>query len=132
MIKLISILSLLTVLSFANHIHWLGNYDKALKKAHNEKKPLMVLLVKNRCDSCNNIFKNIFMNQKYIKQLNENFISVIVTYEQKLNYPIEMFYSTTFPTLFFVSNKDESFLTEPIYGNKITQKIIKRVLKNYE
>ena len=44
----------------------------------------------------------------------KNFLSHF-TYEGRLTYPIELFYSTTFPTLFFVDSKNESFLREPIY-----------------
>jgi len=47
--------------------------------------------------------------------LNEKYIAVMVTYEGKVSYPIELFYSTTFPTLFFVDSEDESFFREPIY-----------------
>ncbi len=69
------------------------------------------------------------MNQKYIKNLNEKFVSVIVTYEGKTSYPIEMYYSNTFPTLFFVNTKTESFLTNPLYGDKIDAKTIEKAIK---
>jgi len=65
---------------------------------------MMVLLVKKDCKCCNEV-----------DALNEKYVAVIVTYEGRLTYPIELFYSTTFPTLFFVDSKDESFLREPIY-----------------
>jgi thioredoxin-related protein len=99
----------------ANHIFWLGDYDKALKKAHNDKKPMMVLVVKKDCKRCHKVIVKHFMNRDYIDELNKKYISVIVTYEGKLSYPIELFYSTTFPTLFFIDSQDESFLREPIY-----------------
>ena len=111
------ILFLLLFVSFgnANHISWLGDYDKALEKAHKEQKPMMVLLVKKDCKRCNEVIVEYFMNRDYVDALNEKYISVIVTYEGRLTYPIELFYSTTFPTLFFVDSKDESFLREPVY-----------------
>jgi len=112
----------------ADHIHWLGNYDKALEKAHDEMKPLMVFLVKKECSSCNDILKNILMNQPYVKELNERFIPVILTYEGRQNYPVEMYYSTTFPTLFFVNSFNEHFLSKPLYTNAINKKAIKKFL----
>ena len=112
-----SLLFFLLFISFgeANHISWLGDYDKALKLAQKEKRPMMILLVKKDCKHCNNIIVKYFMNRDYIDALNQTHIAVIVTYEGRLSYPIEMFYSTTFPTLFFVDSRDESLLREPIY-----------------
>ena len=113
----------------ADHIHWMGNYDKALQKAQKEHKPLMVFLVKKECLSCNDVIKDSFMGQEYVKYLNQKFISVIVTYEGRESYPIEMFYSTSFPTLFFVDSQTETFLFEPLYGKVIDNKTIEKILK---
>ena len=99
----------------ANHIAWLGDYDKALQKAKSEKKPMMVLLVKKECKRCNEVIVKNFMNRHYIEKLNNKFVSVIVTYEGEPSYPIELFYSTVFHTLFLVDSSDESFIGEPIY-----------------
>ncbi len=129
MIKILFTLSLFTLFINAEHIHWMGSYDKALQKAHKEHKLLMVLLVKKKCLPCNDVIRDIFMKQKYINHINQNFVSVIVTYEGRESYPIEMFYSTTFPTLFFVSSQTETFLIEPLYGKLIDVEAIKKVLK---
>jgi len=119
----------LTLSINADHIHWMGNYDKALQKAQKEHKPLMVLLVKKECPSCNDVIKETFMGQEYVKHLNQNFVSVIVTYEGRESYPIEMFYSTNFPTLFFVSSQTETFLAKPLYDKAIDENTIKNILK---
>ena len=129
MIKILFILSLFTISMNADHIHWLGNYDRALQKAQKEHKPLMVLLVKKECTSCNNVIKKSFMGQEYVKHLNQKFVSVIVTYEGRESYPIEMFYSTSFPTLFFVSSETEQFLSEPFYADQIEKHAIENFLK---
>jgi len=104
-----TLLFLLLLMSFgnANHVSWLGNYDKALAKAKKEQKPMMVLLVKKECKRCNEVLIKYFTNRDYVDELNENYIAVMVTYEGKVSYPIELFYATTFPTLFFVSSEDE-------------------------
>ncbi len=79
------------------------------------------------------MFAITFKNQSYIKQINKKLISVVVTYEEKNNYPIEMFYTLDFPALFFVNNKDELFLRKPIFGflspNKFKQ-IVDKLLIN--
>ena len=113
----------------ADHIHWLGDYDKALQKAQKEHKPLMVLLVKKECPSCNDVIKDSFMEQEYVALLNQKFVSVIVTYEGRKSYPIELFYSTSFPTLFFVNSQTETFLSNPLYGKSIEVNTIENILK---
>jgi len=127
--KILFALWLITLSINADHIHWLGNYDKALQKAQKEYKPLMVLLVKKECSPCNNVIKDSFMEQEYVKHLNQKFVSVIVTYEGRESYPIELLYSTNFPTLFFVNSQTETFLAKPLYGEMIDENTIEKVLK---
>jgi len=127
--KILIILSLVNFILYAQHIHWLGDYDKALKIAKNEHKVLMVFLVKRECKSCTNIIKEVFMDKPYIQTLNKKVVPVIITYEGKQSYPIEMYYSTIFPTLFFIKSSNEHFLEEPLYGQFINKKAIKDFLK---
>ncbi len=129
MIKMLFTLFFFTLSINADHVHWMGNYDKALQKAHKEHKPLMVLLVKKECSFCNDVIKETFMGREYVKHLNQKFVSVIVTYEGRESYPIEMFYSTDFPTLFFVGSQTEGFLAKPLYGKSIRVKSIENILK---
>ncbi len=100
----------------ADHIRWHGNYEKALLVAKKQNKPLMVFLRKKDCADCRKMLEVSFLNQSYVKKLNDKYIAVIATYEGMSNYPIEMFYTLDFPTLFFVSSNDESFLIDPISG----------------
>ncbi len=118
------LLWLLPLWLLANHVHWLGDHDKALKLAHKEDKPLLVLVVKNDSKMCNKILYQQFMNQPYIDTINDKMIAVIVTYEGKLSYPIEMYYTTIFPTLFFVDTKTETFMHKPLYGEEIKNNIL--------
>jgi len=90
----------------------------------------MVLLVNKECPACNAAIKKYFMGQEYIKHLNQKFVSVIVMYEGRESYPIEMFYSRSFPTLFFVDSQTERFLSEPLYGKSIDKHAIEAFLKH--
>ena len=115
----------------AGYVHWFGDYDKALALAHKEDKYLLVLLVKDDCQSCNNLIRDVFINQPYVDMIDKNFISVIVTYEGVTSYPIEMYYSTVFPTLFLVDTQTELFLSEPLMddiGKDRVEKIIKDIV----
>jgi hypothetical protein len=56
------LLWILALIASADHVHWLGNYDTALQKAHLEHKPLLVLVIKKDSILSNKIIKNSFMN----------------------------------------------------------------------
>jgi len=99
----------------ANHVSWYGDFDKAHQQALKENKNLMVLLIKKDCKECVLALKNSFLNKPYIEEINNDFISVIVTKNQKSSYPIEMLYTFTYPSLFFLDNR-ELFICKPIMG----------------
>jgi hypothetical protein len=120
------LLWLLPFIASANVVHWLGNYDSALQKAHQDHKAILVLVVKKESLLCNAIIKNQFMDQPYVDQINQNMLPVIVMYEGNSSYPVEMYYTTVFPTLFFVDSQRELFLREPLYGEEITQEELQR------
>ena len=111
---------------YANHIKWHGNYEKALKEAREQNKVLMVLLIKNNCQKCKDLVKDIFINKPYIDELNHNVISVIVNIDNKHSFPIEMYWSNEYPTLFFVNSRNEIFIHKPF--NDVTQKDIQNIL----
>ena len=123
-LKYLLIFWLLPISLLANYIHWLGDYNTALELAKKEHKPLLILVVKKDDNSSSKIIANSFMNQPYIDDVNKKRVSVIVTYEGKSSYPIEMYYTTVFPTLFLVDTKTETFIKEPLYGEQITPKAL--------
>jgi len=130
MLKQLILFWLFTFFIYANHVHWKRNYDKALELSKKENKPLLVLVVKKASNQCNKIIKNCFMHQPYIKIINQKMIPVIVTYNEDTSYPIEMYYTTVFPTLFFVDAKTETFIREPLYGMKIKSNLIKASIES--
>jgi len=117
--------TLLAVALNASHISWYGNFDKAHQAAIKENKKLMVLLIKKDCKPCQDSIKTTFLNQPYIKDINDNYISVIVTKNQKESYPIEMLYTFEYPTLFFLDNRELFFFIS------IRGKIAPDKLKSY-
>ena len=115
MYKILLILILLLSNLFSNNISWYHSYDKALEIAQKEKKNMMLFIASSKTNNSNEILKQYFLNQDYVEYINKNFISVLITIEHKTSYPIELFYTTSFPSIFFASHKDESYLTHPIY-----------------
>ena len=124
MYKILLILILLLSNLFSNNISWYHSYDKALEIAKKEKKNMMLFIASTKDNNSNEILKKYFLNQDYIEYINKNFISVLITVEHKTSYPIELFYTTNFPSIFFASHKDESFLTHPIYNFKSKEEFI--------
>jgi len=116
--KKILLLILFLSSCFSQNISWQSSYEKALIQAAKEKKNLMIFIASKKSKKSNKILKEYFLNQDYIEYINKHFISILVTVEYKTSYPIELFYTTQFPSLFFASYKDESFLTHPIYEFK--------------
>ena len=112
---LILLLSNLFSNNMPNNISWYHAYDKALEIAQKEKKNMMLFIASSKTNNSNEILKQYFLNQDYVEYINKNFISVLITVEHKTSYPIELFYTTSFPIIFFASYKDESYLTHPIY-----------------
>jgi hypothetical protein len=125
------LLWLLPLFVHANFVNWMGNYDAAHQKALKEHKPLLVLVVKKNDPLSSWIIKHTLMDKPYVDMINKNMVSVIVTYEGDLSYPIEMYYTTTFPTLFFVNSQKELFLREPLYGNEINVNILSEIIRKF-
>jgi len=128
MLRPLGLLWLLTFCTYANHVHWLGEYDTALQLAHKESKPLLVLVIKHKDPLSHTIVKEHFMNHDYVDKINQKMIAVIVTYEGRSSYPIEMYYTRVFPTLFFVDTKTEMFMREPLYGEQIKSDILENII----
>jgi len=112
----------------ANFVQWLGDYDIAHQKALKEHKPLLVLVVKQNSALSGKIIQTAFMNKPYADRINKKMVAVIVTYEGSKSYPIEMYYTTVFPTLFFVDSEKELFLREPLYGDEITPAMLEKTI----
>jgi len=121
---LILLLSKLSSNNIQNNISWYSSYDKALEIAQKEKKNMMLFIASTKDKNSSEILRKYFQNQAYINYLNTNFINVLITVEYKTSYPIELFYTTSFPSIFFASYKDESFLTHPIYNFKSKEEFI--------
>jgi len=121
--KIVIVAILILQQLFASHISWLGNYDKALVLAKKENKPLMVVVIKSKSTQSKNIIKNLTFNNQIAKK----FICVIVNFDIQ-DYPIELFYTTVFPTIFLINPKNEQFIKEPLYypisANEISKSLL--------
>lgn len=109
---------------FCEHIRWQNDFDKALFEAKKAKKEILLLVLKKECEACKSVLSEVFGDKEVQKALNGRYVPVAVFYENKNSYPIELFYTQEFPTLFFVSYKDESYLRKPIRGNITKERLL--------
>jgi len=110
----------------ANFVHWQGDYEKALRVAQKEQKPIMVLFVKSDCQKCKTLVADLFTNKPYVEDINRHFIPIIITKDTKTNYPREMYFTNTYPRLFFMTNHEIPIVDS--LKDDITEKDLKRIL----
>ncbi|MDT8339737.1 MAG: thioredoxin family protein [Sulfurimonas sp.] len=110
---------------FSDHIRWQNDFDAALFKAKAQKKELLLLVLKKECAASKKIFVEVFSDKEVQKEVNRKYIAVVVFFEYENSYPIELFYTQTFPTLFFVSSRDESYLQKPLRGYFTKEDVLK-------
>ncbi|MEN4052206.1 MULTISPECIES: thioredoxin family protein [Sulfurimonas] len=125
-LHLIVVFLLCSVLSHASHVAWQSDYESVRKQANQEYKNILVFLIEEDTKESNAIIKESFLNQKYIKDINKDFIAVIVRSHAKKSYPIELLYTTTYPALFFLSS-EELFLCDPLEGIITPRKIVEKL-----
>jgi len=100
-----------------------SSYSVAHIKALKEDKLLLVFLTKEGCEYCNNELTKILQNRKIGRAVENKALFVIVTKNQKDSYPIEMLYTTHYPTLFFLDNH-ELFYCETLEGEIKATKVL--------
>lgn len=96
----------------AEHIRWQSNYEASLQIAKKRNKDILLLILKK--DDKKSI--SSLIDSSLATKINKKFIPVVVFFENQNSYPIELFYTQTFPAIFFVSKEDESYLKEPLFG----------------
>ncbi len=125
--KIFFVLLLSVSALLSDNIRWQNDFDKALFKAKKEKKEIMLLVLKKECAVCKNIFVTLFNDKTVQKEVNKKYIAVVVFFENENSYPIELFYTQSFPSLFFISSNDESFLQKQLFGNFTKEELLKNL-----
>ena len=95
-------------------IHWRGDYDRALAESRQSGRPMLVVLVRRHSFRCAEQLRRLGEDAALVRLLNRSFVPVIVT-EENGAYPVELLYSTVYPTIFLLSPR-ETFLMPPLPG----------------
>lgn len=124
--KLLLLISTLTISLFAGSINFEKDLSTAKQKAIDSNKKLMIMYSTPTCPECNYMKKKVFKNKDIISYTNENFVSVIMDIKkdkEKLPYKF-----IGIPTVYFANANDMTLISKKIGGIREAQFL--EILKN--
>ncbi|MEO1937903.1 MAG: hypothetical protein ABGW85_04620 [Sulfurimonas sp.] len=83
-----------------------SSYEAAHKKALQEEKLLLVFLTKKGLSAASKKLQMLLESKKVADTIEKEAVFVIIYKNQRESYPIELFYTQEYPTLFFVNNEE--------------------------
>jgi len=105
---------LLATSLMANEIHWAKDFDSGITQAKKENKPVMFVFSRHTCKYCIILEKTTFSDERVIKKLNQDFIS-IVSYTDENDYtPKELWRPGTPSTWFLLPSAQPMY--QPLVG----------------
>jgi thioredoxin-related protein len=99
-------------LEFTTAMKYQTNYDEAIKKAKNEKKPIMLVLSSTTCPWCRKMENQTLKNPTINKQIQENFIPLALDKDED-SYP-KQFFPQYIPTVLFLNPHTEDYFDQSI------------------
>lgn len=129
--KIIALFLFLTMFVFGDDIikeyGYLNNYEIALKKAKEEKKDIVLVLVSDYCPWCDRLKKEVLSLEYTTELLQEYYIPLILNNSVDM-YP-DKFSSRIVPAIHFISYKDESII-ETVVGFNNNYRFYEIIEKN--
>ena len=102
---------------FAKEFKYETSYEVALKKAKEQKKDVMFVMVANFCPWCSKFEKKVLSKKKMDAKIHKKYIPLIINREEN-NYPKE-FTSPFIPVMYFVDYKTKKIKNKVVgYNNK--------------
>ena len=109
--KRLPLLILLGILPLRGEaIHWRGDYEAAHREALSRKLPLLVLLVRDRCRECRSLIQRLVSDESLSRWIERTTVPVIVHAGARNSYPVELYYATCYPAIFYVESRREIIL----------------------
>ncbi len=105
---------LLGSVAFAQEIHWAKDFHSGIKEAMKQHKPILFVFSRHSCKYCVLLEKTTFQDEKVIKALNRDFISIISYTDDGDYVPRELWRPGT-PTLWFLKENGEPMF-QPVVG----------------
>lgn len=115
MIKVfISLLLVLSANVFAAGINWAKDYDAGLKDAKKVNKPVLFVSSRHTCKYCVMLDETTFKDERVIKELNSDFVSIISYSDENDYMPKELWRPGT-PAIWFLLPSGEP-MYQPLMG----------------
>ena len=97
----ITLLLLFATSLMASEINWAKDYDTGVALAKKEHKPILFIFSRHTCKYCVLLEKETLSDEKIIKKLKEDFISIIAYSDEQDYLPRELWRPGT-PTIWFL------------------------------
>jgi len=111
---------------FANKMNYEINYETALKKAKEEQKDIMFLVVSNFCPWCQKLEKLVLSKDKYDKPIHDKYIPLILNKDEG-KFP-KKFETPFIPTVYFV-DYNTGGIKKKVIGYNNRQDLKNEILK---
>ena len=125
--KLLFLISILTLSLFADSINFEKDLSIAKQKAIDSNKKLMIMYSTPTCPECNYMKKKVLKDKEIVSFVNDNFVSVIMDIkEDEKNLPYKFI---GIPTFYFSDASSMKLLAKRIGGTREKQflEIVKNV-----
>jgi len=111
---------LLFHLILADELRWYGDYERARSRAIVAGKSLLVYLVAPERPLQMPLVRELAEDNVMSEQVGRLFIPVLILARSRSDYPIELYYTTWFPALFFMDPVHETPLHPPLHGVRLS------------
>ena len=110
----LTIALLLATTVMAGEIKWAKDFDSGIAQAKAENKPVLFVFSRHTCKYCVILEKTTFADERVIKGLNKDFVSIIAYSDENDAMPKELWRPGT-PTIWFLL-KDGGPMYQPLMG----------------
>ena len=130
-VRKIRILTIALIFSFlfAENLRWYGDYERAREQAVFTGKFLLVYLVAPDRPLQMPLIRELAEDRVLSEQVGRLFIPVLILARSRSDYPIELYYTTWFPPLFFMDPVHETPLHPPRHGVRLSRELREILLR---
>lgn len=112
--KLIFMILILVSSSFASDIKWAKDFESGIKESTAQNKPVLFVFSRHSCKYCVILEDTTFKDDRVIKSLNSDFVS-IVSYTDENDYTPRELWRPGTPTMWFLKPNGEPMF-QPLSG----------------
>lgn len=111
---IISLFMVLTLNTFASDLNWAKDFKSGMSEAKKLNKPVMFVSSRHSCKYCVILDETTFKNAMVVKELNDNFIT-IVSYSDENDYMPKELWRPGTPAIWFL-NSNGVPMFQPLMG----------------